>query len=142
MHDVDRTIEPARLALKWGLGLAAFLAGADKFFGLLADWPRYLAPVARAMLPIEPTTFMYVVGVVEMVVGLAILGPWTRAGAYVAMAWLLAIAANLVLGGTFLDVAVRDVEMAIAAFALARLSEARASVAVAVAPAPAARTAA
>ena len=40
------------------------------------------------------------------------------------MVWLLAIAGNLVLTGRFFDVAVRDVEMAIAAFALVRLTEA------------------
>jgi hypothetical protein len=58
-----------------------------------------------------------------MVVGAAILTRWTRLGSYVAMAWLVAIAANLVATGRFFDVAVRDVEMAIAAYALARLTE-------------------
>ena len=70
---------------------------------------------------------MRVAGVVEMAVGLAILTRWTRIGSYVAAVWLLAIAANLLAGGRFLDVAVRDVEMAIAAYALARLAEAHAS---------------
>jgi hypothetical protein len=67
---------------------------------------------------------MRLVGIVEMAVGTAILTRWPREGAWVAMVWLLAIAANLVLTGRFLDVAVRDVEMAIAAFALVRLTEA------------------
>jgi len=137
MHDIEGTLDSARLALKWGLGLAAFLAGADKFVGLLADWPRYLSPFAVALLPVAPATFMSLVGVVEMVVGLAILGPWTRPAAYVAMVWLLAIAANLVLTGAFFDVAVRDVEMAIAAFALARLTEVGTALDLAVAPADA-----
>jgi hypothetical protein len=65
------------------------------------------------------------VGVVEMVVGLAILAGWTRLGGYVAMAWLLAIAGNLLTTGMFFDIAVRDVEIAIAAYTLARLTEAR-----------------
>jgi hypothetical protein len=68
---------------------------------------------------------MHIVGVIEMVVGLAILTKWTRLGAYVASAWLLAIAINLVSTGAFLDVAVRDVEMAVAAFVLARMTEVR-----------------
>jgi hypothetical protein len=67
---------------------------------------------------------MHVVGVIEMVVGLAILGGLTELGGYVAGAWLLLIAATLVASGRYLDVAVRDVEMAIAAFTLARLTEA------------------
>jgi len=125
----DRRLDSARLALKIGLGLAAFLAGLDKFFDLLADWPRYLAPAVQATLPLDATTFMRVVGIVEMLVGLAILTSWTRIGSRVAMVWLLAIAGNLLLSGAFLDVAVRDVEMAIAAFALARLTDARDSAA-------------
>ena len=121
------TLEAPRTALRIGLGLAAFLAGLDKFVGLLADWPGYLAPVVAGMLPTSPETFMRVIGVVEMIVGLAILTRWTREGAWVASAWLLLIAVNLVLTGRFFDVAVRDVAMAIAAFALARLTEAHAA---------------
>jgi hypothetical protein len=121
---LPQRLETARLALQWGLGLTAFLAGLDKFVGLLADWPGYVAPIVAVALPVSPETFMHVVGVIEMAVGLAILTRWTREAALVAMAWLLLIAGNLVLGGRFFDVAVRDVEMALAAFALARLTEA------------------
>jgi hypothetical protein len=68
---------------------------------------------------------MHIVGVIEMIVGLAILTKWTRVGAYVASAWLLAIAISLVSTGIFFDIAVRDVEMALAAFVLARMTEVR-----------------
>ena len=68
--------------------------------------------------------FMHIVGVIEMIVGLAILTKWTRLGSYVASVWLLAIAVNLVSTGRFFDVAVRDVEIALAAFVLARMTEA------------------
>ena len=68
---------------------------------------------------------MHIVGVIEMIVGLAILTKWTRLGSYVASAWLVAIAINLVSTGMFLDVAVRDLEMALAAFVLARMTEVR-----------------
>jgi hypothetical protein len=60
-----------------------------------------------------------------MLVGLAILTRWTRIGAYVASVWLLLIAINLVTAGTFFDIAVRDVIMAIGAYTLASLTEAR-----------------
>ena len=122
-------VGPAWWALRIGLGGAAFLAGLDKFFNLLANWPQYLNPMVERMLPVSGVTFMHGVGVIEMIVGLAVLTAFTRIGSYVAMAWLLAIAANLVMAG-FYDVAVRDVEMAIAAFTLARLTEVRESVAV------------
>jgi len=95
-----------------------------KFFNLLAYWPRYLSPAAEAILPVTGQTFMYFAGVVEMAVGLAILTRWTVLGGYVVAAWLVAIALNLVASGTFLDVAVRDLVMATAAYTLARLTEA------------------
>jgi uncharacterized membrane protein YphA (DoxX/SURF4 family) len=111
-------------ALRVGLGAAAFLAGLDKFFNILADWQGYLNPMAAHLLPIGPTAFMHVVGVIEMAVGLAILAGLTQIGGYVAGLWLIGIALNLVTTGRYFDVAVRDVIMAIGAFTLARLTEA------------------
>lgn len=111
-------------ALRVVLGAAAFLAGLDKFFNLLADWPGYLSPIAAHMLPLSPATFMHFIGVVEMLVGGIILAGYTRLGGYVATAWLGGIAVNLLTTGHYFDVAVRDVAIAIAAFTLARLTEA------------------
>jgi uncharacterized membrane protein YphA (DoxX/SURF4 family) len=122
----DRGVESARQALRVAFGAVPFLAGLDKFFNLLTDWPRYLSPAAEAILPVSGQTFMYAAGVVEMAVGIAILTRWPVVGSYVAAGWLVAIAANLVASGSFLDVAVRDLVMATAAYSLARLSEARA----------------
>jgi len=124
MKRIDSGLESARTALRIGLGLAAFLAGLDKFFYLLTDWSAYVSPLAKAVLPVDATTFLYVVGVIEMVVGIGILTRWTQVASYVAMVWLAAIALELVTTGHFFDVAVRDVEMAIAAYTLARLTEA------------------
>jgi hypothetical protein len=70
-----------------------------------------------------------VVGVVEIVVGIAVLTPYTRYGAYVVMMWLWCIALNLISQGAFLDIAVRDIEISLAAFTLAALSLSRATVA-------------
>jgi uncharacterized membrane protein YphA (DoxX/SURF4 family) len=123
----DKGVESAWWALRIGLGVAAAAAGADKFFNLLADWEGYLSPVAQRFLPVSAVAFMHVAGIVEIVVGLAILTRWTREASYVAAAWLTLIALNLLTTGQFLDVAVRDVVMAIAAYTLARLTEARES---------------
>jgi uncharacterized membrane protein YphA (DoxX/SURF4 family) len=112
-------------ALRIGLGVVPFLAGLDKFFNLLTNWEMYLSPQMQRLLPVSGTTFMHIVGVIEMAVGLAILTRWTRLGSYVAMLWLVLIALNLIATGGFLDVAVRDLVMAIAAYTLARLTEAR-----------------
>jgi uncharacterized membrane protein YphA (DoxX/SURF4 family) len=124
-HTIAR-LESPRLALRVSFGLVPLLAGLDKFTYVLADWSAYVAPVARALLPVDPQTFLYAVGVVEILVGVAVLTRWTVIGSYVAAGWLTLVAGNLVLAG-FFDVAVRDLVLAVAAFALARLTEVRES---------------
>jgi len=121
----DQNLDSSWWALRVGLGLAAFLAGLDKFFNLLSNWSMYLSPLAQRFLPFTAKTFMHIIGPIEILVGLAILTSWTRIGAYAAAVWLLAIAVNLVISGGFYDLAVRDVVMAIGAYALANLTEAR-----------------
>lgn len=109
-------------ALRYALGGTAFLAGADKFTHLLADWDQYLSPMVSRRLPISDRNFMRLVGLIEMAVGASILKGNTRAGGYIAGAWLLGISGNLISSGQYFDIAARDVNMAVAAFALARLS--------------------
>jgi hypothetical protein len=106
-------------------GLVPLLAGLDKFTNLLTDWSQYLSPLVAGLLPFSAETFMVTVGVIEIVVGLMVLTRWTRLGAWIAAAWLVAIAVNLATMGLF-DIAVRDLAMAVGAYALARLAEARA----------------
>ncbi len=118
----ERTFDSIYRPLWLTYGLVPFLAGLDKFFNLLADWPGYLSPAISGLL--SPQTFMYVVGVIEMAVGVMVLTRWTRLGAWIAAAWLVLIAVNLITMGTF-DVAVRDLAMAVGAYTLARLAEAR-----------------
>jgi len=121
----DSRLDQAWWVLRIGLGLGPFLAGLDKYFNLLTNWTGYISPLVLKILPFSGQTFMHLVGVIEMIVGLAIVTKWTRLGAYVASIWLVLIAVNLVSTGMFFDVAVRDVEMALAAFVLARITEAR-----------------
>jgi hypothetical protein len=59
--------------------------------------------------------------VIEAVVGLAILTRFTRLGAFVAMAWLLLISGNLLLAGA-VDVAVRDLALAVGAYSLGAIA--------------------
>jgi uncharacterized membrane protein YphA (DoxX/SURF4 family) len=109
-----------RTILRYTYGLVPIVAGADKFTNFLTDWPAYLRGV-ESMIPIAPATFMIVVGIIEIVAGLLVLR-FTRLGAYVVAAWLVAIAVVLMLGGWY-DIAVRDLVMAIGAYCLARLYE-------------------
>jgi len=122
MHDPIARLEPARIALRVSFGLVPLLAGLDKFTYLLTDWSAYVGPVARSLLPVDPHTFLYAVGIVEVLVGLAVLTRWTVIGSYAAAGWLTLVAVNLVLAG-FFDIAVRDAVLAVAAFTLARLTE-------------------
>ena len=118
---MDSRIITARGALRIAIGLMATLAGLDKFLNLLADWPSYVAPIAAHMLPVSTHTFMYAVGLIEFAVGITILFVRPSLGAFVASAWLLLVAGNLVLGAHF-DIAVRDVVLAVSAFALGELA--------------------
>ena len=127
-----RLLTPLRV-LRFALGLTATLAGLDKFFNLLADWGSYVSPMAARLLPVPIGTFMAAVGVIELAVGLMILGLAPRLGAYIASVWLLLVSVNLALGGHF-DVAVRDVVMAIAAFAIAKELEVEATSPIATSP--------
>jgi uncharacterized membrane protein YphA (DoxX/SURF4 family) len=119
-------------------GLVPLLAGLDKFFNLLTDWPKYLSPWMAGLLPVPPQTFFYAVGIIEIAVGLLVLTRWTRIGSWIAAAWLVLIALNLATMGLF-DIAVRDLAMAVGAYTLARLVELRQDVPAAV-PASTLRT--
>ncbi len=112
-------------ALRMALGLGPLLAGIDKFTNILVNWEQYLNPRILEMTQLSPTTFMQGVGVVEIIVGAAVLSGASRVFGYVVMLWLLAIAANLVSTGRYYDIAVRDVLLACGAYALARLTVAR-----------------
>ena len=113
----------AYLLLRVGFTVAPILFGLDKFFNWMVDWTNYLAPWVNDIVPGSGQDFMYFVGAVEIAAGILIaVAP--RIGAYVASAWLLLVAVNLIIGG-HLDVAVRDVVMSIAAWTLARGIEVR-----------------
>jgi len=118
---MDNGSHQAFQILRLGFTVAPIIAGLDKFLQLLTNWDKYVAPAVPATLGIAPHTFMMIVGVIEMIVGLAILTKLTRLGAYVATAWLVLIAVNLLLAGQ-LDVAVRDVAMAVGAYSLGTLA--------------------
>ena len=116
-------IEKLANALRISLGSTAFLVGADKFFNLLTDWEKYLSPVVTKALPMQPKTFMRAIGVVEMAVGAGILAGFERPVGYMASIWLLAITTNLLTRRDHLDVAVRDANLALEAYTLAKLAE-------------------
>ena len=115
-----------RISRIWQILRIAFVAvpivaGLDKFTNFLTDWTQYLNPVLAGLLPVGAATFMKIVGVIEIVAGLIVLAR-PRTGAIIVTAWLVAIALGLLASGRYLDVAVRDLMMALGAFTLATLT--------------------
>jgi uncharacterized membrane protein YphA (DoxX/SURF4 family) len=125
MEKFDKRLELPWWVLRIGLGLGPIITGIDKFFNKLTDWTMYLSPLATKTVPVSAATFMHVVGVVEIIAGIVVLSRFTKIGSYVVTAWLLGIAVNLLTTGMFYDLAMRDVEIAIAAFALSQLTRVR-----------------
>lgn len=116
----DRAREAYSLLLL-GFVAAPILAGLDKFFYLMVDWDKYVAPVLESLAGGNATTLMLVAGVVEIAAGI---GMWIkpRVFSYVVAAWLGAIILNLLLIPGFFDVALRDLGLLLGALALGRLS--------------------
>jgi hypothetical protein len=119
--DVHDPTYQAYQILHWGFVAAPVIAGADKFLHLLTNWDQYLAPALARMSPFGAHATMLVVGVIEVVAGLVV-AVKPRIGAYVVAAWLLGIILDLLLLGSFFDVALRDFGLCLAAIALGRLS--------------------
>lgn len=107
--------------LKVTFTIVPIVAGLDKFTNLLTDWSQYLNPSLAGMLPFSAAAFMIVVGIIEIIAGILV---WIKPGVagYIVAAWLTLIALTLLLGGRYLDVAVRDLVMAISAFAMAKMA--------------------
>jgi hypothetical protein len=122
-HEADpsRHAHEAYGLLHVGFVVAPVVAGLDKFFHLLANWDKYVAPAVGRALPMSVHSFMNVVGIIEIGAGLLVLFR-PRVGAYVVAAWLVAIMINLAITGGYLDVALRDLGLCLGALALARLS--------------------
>jgi hypothetical protein len=118
--------DPAYQAF-WLLRIAFIVApivfGLDKFFDVLVNWERYLAPEINDLIPGNAHQAMLAIGVIEIVAGLVVaLRP--RFGGYLVAAWLAGIIVNLLLIGDYYDVALRDFGLLLAALTLARLATA------------------
>ena len=108
--------------LKYTFGIVPIVAGTDKFTNLLTNWEQYINPTMANLLPFSASVFMMIVGIVEIVAGIIVLKK-PEIGGYIVAAWLTVIALTLLLGFNYVDVAVRDLVMAIAALSMARLSK-------------------
>lgn len=107
--------------LRIGFTVAPIVFGADKFANILVNWEKYLASWVRDISPFTATGTMHVVGVIEIVAGVAV-AVKPRYGAYVVAAWLAGIIVNLLTYSGYYDVALRDFGLMLGALTLARLA--------------------
>lgn len=113
----------ARGLIRYPYAVVVLLAGLDKILGtnLIVYWPQYIsAPVLSVIGQDGVPAFLIVMGVIEVVVGGLLLWRYSNIVAYIAAAWLVLIAINLVMLGT-LDIALRDLLMAAALIAMTEL---------------------
>lgn len=119
-------LDPAYQAfwlLRIGFIVAPIVFGLDKFFDVLVNWERYLAPEINDLIPGNAHQAMLAIGVIEIVAGLVV-AVRPRFGGYLVAAWLAGIIVNLLLIGDYYDVALRDFGLLLAALTLARLATA------------------
>jgi len=113
----------AYLLLRVGFTVAPILFGLDKFFNWTVHWPDYLAGWINNIAPGSAQDFMYFVGVVEIVAGLAVaVAP--AIGAPLVTAWLAGIVVNLLTKNPpeYYDIALRDFGLLLGALTLTRLA--------------------
>jgi uncharacterized membrane protein YphA (DoxX/SURF4 family) len=119
--DEAHTLHVVQTTLKLTFGIVPIVAGFDKFTNVLTSWTQYLNPIILDLLPFTAVTFMAIVGVIEILAGILVfIRP--RIGGWIVAAWLTAIALQLLIGWMYVDIAVRDLVMAIGALTLARLT--------------------
>lgn len=105
--------------LHWGFFIAPLLAGVDKFFNLMTNWSMYLwSPMARLFG--SAGRFMQIVGAIEIVAAFLVAFK-PRIGAPIVAVWLAGIIVNLLLVGSYFDIALRDFGLFLGAIALFRL---------------------
>jgi uncharacterized membrane protein HdeD (DUF308 family) len=120
--NLQQAIKPTFNLLKLTFGFVPIVAGADKFTNLLTHWEQYINPTLGGILPFSGHTFMMIVGIIEIVAGIIVLKK-TEIGGYIVSAWLALIALTLLASFSYVDVAVRDLVMAISAFSMARIAK-------------------
>jgi len=100
-----------------GLGGVFLWFGIDKFFRPM-PWTQWIPPWFSGILPIGIVTFIYLLGVIETIVGLMVLtGLYTRLGAGLASALLFGIIVSV----GYNEIMIRDAGLLFLALGIAML---------------------
>lgn len=116
-HKLKNTL----LLLKVSYGLFFITVGIDKYLNYIVDWAKYIHPYILQMLHVEPSLVNMSFGVVEIICGILLFTAWARFSASVITLALLGVATNLAFLG-YLDIAARDVLLAVGIIAIILLS--------------------
>jgi uncharacterized membrane protein YphA (DoxX/SURF4 family) len=119
---MNKSIKSSYNLLRLTFCIVPIVAGLDKFTNLLTNWEQYLNPGLVSMIPLTPHLLMMVIGVIEIIAGI-IVGFKPSVGGIIVSVWLTLIALTLLASGNYLDVAVRDLVMSIAAYSMARIAK-------------------
>jgi hypothetical protein len=114
--------------MRFAYGAVVLLAGLDKVLGtnLIVYWPKYISAPAAAVLGdvgISIPAFLFLIGLIEVAVGILAFTRFTMLASYVSVAWLVVIAINLLIIGGYVDIAIRDLLLAVGAYATAHLAQ-------------------
>lgn len=131
-------VQKSRIVKAWYLLYYTFIffpiiAGIDKYFNYLVDWSIYLNSDIPLYLHLKPETFMSIVGIVEIFIGLLVLIK-PKLGGYAVIALLMGISINLISMQshyheqyahvmTHYDVALHDIALFICAYVFVLLSQ-------------------
>jgi hypothetical protein len=113
-------------AMQYAYGAVLVLAGLDKLFAtnFIVFWPQYISSTVESMLTgagVSVGVFLALMGLVELVVGIAFFTRYAYAAAYLSVVWLVLIAINLIMMGLY-DIAIRDLLLAVGAYATGQLA--------------------
>ncbi len=123
-EQAKKHVVSAFVIMKFAYGAMTLIAGLDKFFGIIADWVRFISPLVSRFTPIPATSILYIAGTIEIIIGLLILSKHTRLGSYLMAVWFFILAFNYFSFGIFFDIAGRTFVLGMSSLALGCLAEA------------------
>lgn len=121
--DKSSTVTFVWRMLSYAYGAVLVIIGLDKVAQthVIVEWTTYVSPLAQSVIPLDPATFVMVLGAAEIVVGILFFTQWVRVAAYIAIAVIALIIINLLNLGMY-DIAARDALIALGAYAVVLLT--------------------
>jgi hypothetical protein len=124
-YNIKRDVNHIWWILRLTYSAGYLLAGADKFLHLVEDWTKLITHATLLIFHIDLTRLLYIIGSIELAIGILLLTRYVKLGAYLAMIWLLIKSAYIFHTGHFFEIAIRYFVVAMGALALAYLTNIR-----------------